>query len=109
METTGRTNLQNGSVVSTSSGNIASLSLINDLVQVEILTNPVLTATSDGTTGTVSANPYSIAVTIAGQRTVLQAGGSVPINLDVWVLSTNLTLSVGQVQDTSAGATAQGP
>ncbi|MBO0877281.1 MAG: hypothetical protein J2P19_28210, partial [Pseudonocardia sp.] len=108
VQTTGETDLQNGSVVSSSSGNIASLSLINNLVQVEVLTNPTITATSDGTTGSVRANAYAVAVTIAGQRTVLTAGTSVPISLNVGVLSVNMTLSVGALADNSTGATGAG-
>ncbi|MCP2251829.1 Ig-like domain (group 3) [Prauserella aidingensis] len=108
METGGNTTLSGGDVVSTASGNIASLSLVNGLVGVEVLENPMLTATSDGTTESISANDYRIAVTIAGQRTELSAGMSVPINLDVGVLSVNLTLSVGQLDDTSSGATGSG-
>src|SRR5690606_16398138 len=95
VETSGNTTLSGGNVVSTSSGNVASLSLINGLVDVEVLENPTITATSDGATGSVSANDYAIAVTIAGQRTELRAGMSLPINLNLGVLSVNLTLSVG--------------
>ncbi|TWH21175.1 Ig-like domain-containing protein [Prauserella rugosa] len=108
VETSGNTTLSGGNVVSTSSGNVASLSLINGLVDVEVLENPTITATSDGATGSVSANDYAIAVTIAGQRTELRAGMSLPINLNLGVLSVNLTLSVGQLSDTSQGATGSG-
>ncbi|MDI2029891.1 Ig-like domain-containing protein [Saccharopolyspora sp. TS4A08] len=108
VSTSGNTTLNAGSVVSTATGNVASLSLINNLVQVQVLDSPTITATSDGTTGTVTADDYSVAVTIAGQTTVLTAGMSIPINLDLGFAQTNLTLSVGELQDNSVGATASG-
>ncbi|SFS65119.1 Ig-like domain-containing protein [Saccharopolyspora flava] len=108
LQTSGQTTLDAGSVVSSSSGNLSSLSLLNKLVQVEVLSNPTLTATSDGTTGQITANDYSVAVTIAGQRTVLRAGQEIPIRLNIGVLSTDLTLSVGQLVNNSSGPTASG-
>ncbi|OLT48388.1 hypothetical protein BJF85_12765 [Saccharomonospora sp. CUA-673] len=108
VETSGNTTLSDGNVVSTATGNVASLSLINGLVGVEVLENPELVATSDGTTGTVTSNDYGIAVTIAGQRTELRAGMSIPINLNLGVVSVNLTLSVGQLNNTSSGPTGSG-
>ncbi|SFS51089.1 hypothetical protein [Saccharopolyspora flava] len=109
VSTSGNTTLDSGSVVSTASGNLAGLSLLNNAVEIQVLNSPELTATSDGTTGTVTANDYSVEVTIAGQQpVVLSAGMSIPINLDLGAAQANLTLSVGQLQDNSVGATASG-
>ncbi|MFI9488503.1 Ig-like domain-containing protein [Promicromonospora sp. NPDC052451] len=106
--TGGTTELQDGSVVSTATGSLAGLSLINGLVEVNVLDAPQITAQSDGTTGSVTANDYSVEVTIAGETVVLNAGASVPISLDLGVLAVDLTLSVGQLTDTSSGATGSG-
>lgn len=109
LETEGETTLQSGSVVSTSSGSMESLSLINDLVEVEVETNPVLTADSDGTTGTVTTNDYGIAVTVNGVTTMLGAGESITVNPSIpSVASADLTISVGELIDSSSGALASG-
>src|SRR5918997_5336042 len=109
VQASGSTTLQDGSVVSASSGNLANFSMINGLVGIAVLTNPTLTATSDGTTGTVTANDYGVSVTAAGQTTTLTAGLTRTINLTIpFVATVSLTISVGQVSDTSSGATASG-
>ncbi|MBO0884381.1 MAG: hypothetical protein J2P17_29435, partial [Mycobacterium sp.] len=108
VQTTSTTALQGGSVVSTSSGNLADATLLNGLVGVHVVTQPTLTATSNGTTGTVTANDYAVQVTIGGTTTTLHAGGSIPINLNLGVATANLTLSIGQLNNTSAGATGSG-
>jgi hypothetical protein len=109
VETEGQTTLQSGSVVSTSSGTMDSLSLIEGLVQIEVETDPVLTADSDGTTGTVTANDYVVAVTFDGTTTELGAGESITVNPIIpAVASASLTISVGEVLDSSSGALASG-
>jgi hypothetical protein len=109
VEASGWTTLQSGSVVSTSTGNLASLSLVNGLVSVSVLSDPLLTATSDGTTGTVTANDYAVSVTFGGVTTELHAGGSRSINVTIpFVGSVALTITVGALNDTSAGATGSG-
>ncbi|WP_460792691.1 beta strand repeat-containing protein, partial [Micromonospora sonneratiae] len=109
LETSGQVTLSGGSVVSTSTGNLGSLSLINGLVAVNVATNPLLTATSDGTTGTVTANNYGVTVTVGGVTTTLTAGMSLPINLNIpFVATVNLTISVGNLVDASSGATGSG-
>jgi len=106
--TTGSTTLDAGSVVSSSTGNLASLSLINGLVDVQVLSQPTLTATSDGTTGVVTPSPYAVSVTIGGTSTTLTAGMSIPIVLTVGLAEVDLVLSVGQLTDSSSGATGSG-
>jgi hypothetical protein len=107
--TSGETTLQGGSVVSTSSGELAGLSLMNGLVQVNVATQPTITATSDGTTGSVTANAYAVAVTVGGVTTTLTAGGSLPISLSIpGVATISLTIAVGQLTNTSSGATGSG-
>lgn len=108
VETSGTTTLQDGSVVSTSSGNLAGATLVNDLVQIEVVNQPTITATSDGTTGTVSANDYSVNVTVGGATTLLTAGGTLGIPLDLGLLSVDLQVTVGALDDTSVGATGSG-
>src|SRR5918997_4630083 len=109
VQASGSTTLQDGSVVAASSGNLANFSMINGLVGIAVLTNPTLTATSDGTTGTVTANDYGVSVTAAGQTTTLTAGLTRTINLSIpFVATVSLTISVGQLNNTSSGATASG-
>ncbi|SDT12986.1 Ig-like domain-containing protein [Microlunatus soli] len=104
--TTGETHLDNGSVVSTSSGVLADTSLINGLVQLHVLDQPRITATSDGATGTATANNYAVAVTVGGTTTTLRAGGTLPVDLTIpLVANVHLDISVGSLQDLSSGAT----
>ncbi|WP_309235804.1 Ig-like domain-containing protein, partial [Amycolatopsis sp. SID8362] len=107
--TSGNTALNAGSVVSTTSGNLTSLSLLNQNVQVDVVSNPTLTATSNGTTGTVTANNYAIDVTVGGTTTRLTAGASLPVNVDLGGgVIASLKIGVGGLTDNSSGATASG-
>lgn len=108
--TAGDTVLQAGTVVSRRLTSLASLTLINDLVTVDVVTEPELTATSDGTTGSVTANDYAVDVTHLGNTVRLTAGMSTP-TLDVLVPGVALVhmrIEVGEVTDTSTGAAADG-
>lgn len=108
VSTSGQTTLDGGSVVSTSAGDLTGLTLFNGLVDVDVLTNPTLTATSTGTANTVTANDYAVDVTIGGTTTELTAGASLPIQLTVGVLTIDATLTVGSVTDSSTATTASG-
>ncbi|GAB3918130.1 hypothetical protein GCM10027613_19710 [Microlunatus endophyticus] len=110
VSTTGSTSLDDGSVVATSSGNLADSSLLNGLVGIHVVNQPEITAQSNGTTGTVTSNDYAVDVTVGNAAPVrLVAGGQIPINLTVpGVAATDLTLTVGNLNDASAGATGEG-
>ncbi len=109
LSASGETTLDDGSVVSTSAGSIADLSLFDDGVTVDVVTEPEITATSDGTTGTATANDYAVEVTIGGTTTELTAGGSVDIDLAIGTVATvDATLEVGTFTDESSGATGAG-
>ncbi|MBO0811006.1 MAG: hypothetical protein J2P23_03060, partial [Microlunatus sp.] len=109
ISSTGGTRLRNGSVVSTRSGDLADSTLLGGRVRLHVVAKPTLTAISDGTTGQVSANHYAVRVTVGQAAPVtLHAGDSLPIKVDLGTTTADLTLSIGTLTDTSAGATASG-
>src|SRR5580765_6237431 len=108
VSTTGATQHVGTSIVSTSSGNLAGATLLNGLVNIAVVANPTITATSTGATTSVTANAYAIDVTVGGVTTRLTAGMSLPINLNLGVASASIVVGVGGLSNTSAGTTAAG-
>ena len=118
--TSGRTVLQpSGStndVVSTATASLASADFLGQ-VQATITGDAVLTATSDGTTGSISYTPPKVAVSINGDPTAtLNAVGDTttatvtlytdPVTSDT--LTGTVTLTLLAPTDNSAGATGSG-
>lgn len=109
MSTSGMTTLSSGSVVTTNTSDIGAFTMADGLIGVEVATIPEITATSDGTTGMVSANDYAISVTVGGDTVTLHAGDSLPLSIAVGAdADADLTISVGDLVDNSIGAVGSG-
>ena len=101
----------NGSrVVSTVTTTVGDVELLGGAAVVEVVSPATLTASSDGTNTVVEYSDPVVTVTLAGGTvlTVPADGASLPVPINLALLSVDLTVKLLKPVDTSSGTTASG-
>ncbi len=111
--TTGTTYLSGGNMVARQTTDVGDIHLLNDLARIHVASPVVLTATSNGSSGTVTYSNPTATVSLAGGQVInVPVSGapiSIPLNIDLGVLgkiAANVVVSLAPNPAKTTGAIA---